>query len=82
MDRDAIHYPRGLRKASIGRRILISWIGIALFFFLLGFGMGMLCSGSNNPEEAEPYPEVEKRRDFSYNRSILHKGRCSNGKDL
>lgn len=37
-----MNYSRNIRRASIGKRILISWVVIAISFFLMGFGIGAI----------------------------------------
>ncbi len=37
-----MNYLRNIRKASVGKRILISWVVTAAIFFLIGFGIGLV----------------------------------------
>lgn len=48
-----MNYSRNIKKASIGKRILISWVVVAIIFFLVGFGIGAICSENDSPEQFE-----------------------------
>lgn len=50
-----MNYSRNIKKASIGKRVLISWVVVAIIFSLVGFGIGAICSGNDSPE-----PETQK----------------------
>lgn len=50
-----MNYSRNIKKASIGKRVLISWVVVAIIFSLVGFGIGAICSGNDSPE-----PETRK----------------------
>lgn len=53
-----MNYSRSIKKASIGRRIVISWLIVAAVFSLIGLGIGVLIPESGaadiGPEEASP----------------------------
>lgn len=53
-----MNYSRSIKKASIGRRIVISWLIVAAVFSLIGLGIGVLIPKSwaadIEPEEASP----------------------------
>ena len=53
-----MNYLRNIKKASIGRRIVISWLIVAAVFSLIGLGIGVLIPKSGTvdiePEEASP----------------------------
>lgn len=53
-----MNYSRNIKKASIGKRVLISWVVVAIIFSLVGFGIGAICSGNDSPEQSEP--EIQK----------------------
>ena len=36
-------YSRHMKKASIRERVLISWVIVAVIFFIIGFGIGWGC---------------------------------------
>lgn len=50
-----MNYSRNIKKASIGKRVLISWVVVAIIFSLVGFGIGAICSGNDSSE-----PETQK----------------------
>lgn len=54
-----MNYSRNIKKASIGKRVLISWIVVAIIFSLVGFGIGAICSGNDSPEQSEPETQKE-----------------------
>lgn len=55
-----MNYSRNIKKASIGKRILISWVVVAIIFSLVGFGIGVVCSkGGSSPEQTEPETQKE-----------------------
>lgn len=54
-----MNYSRNIKKASIGRRVLISWVVVAIIFSLVGFGIGAICSGNDSPEQSEPNTQKE-----------------------
>ena len=55
-----MNYSRNIKRASIGKRILISWAAVAIIFFLSGFGVGAICSkGGGSPEQTEPETKKE-----------------------
>ena len=54
-----MNYSRNIKKASIGKRILISWVVVAIIFSLVGFGIGAICSGNDSPEQSEPDTKKE-----------------------
>lgn len=54
-----MNYSRNIKKASIGRRVLISWVVVAIIFSLIGFGIGGICSKGGRPEQAEPETQKE-----------------------
>lgn len=39
-----MHYQRNLRKRAVIRRILLSWLIVAILSFAIGFGVGKLAS--------------------------------------
>lgn len=53
-----MNYSRNIKKVSIGRRIVISWLIVAAVFSLIGLGIGVLIPKSGTvdiePEEASP----------------------------
>ena len=54
-----MNYSRNIKKASIGKRILISWVVVAIIFSLVGFGIGVICSRNDSPEQPEPEAQKE-----------------------
>lgn len=46
-----MNYSRNIKKASIGKRILISWVAVAIIFSLVGFGISAVCSNHNTESE-------------------------------
>lgn len=54
-----MNYSRNIKKASIGKRVLISWVVVAIIFSLVGFGIGAICSGNDSPEQPEPENQKE-----------------------
>lgn len=54
-----MNYSRNIKKASIGRRVLISWVVVAIIFSLVVFGIGAICSGNDSPEQSEPNTQKE-----------------------
>lgn len=54
-----MNYSRNIKKASIGKRVLISWVVVAIIFSLVGFGIGAICSGNDSPEQSEPETKKE-----------------------
>lgn len=57
-----MNYPRNIRRASIGKRVLISWVVIAISFFLMGLGIGAICArGASKEIQISECPENEKR---------------------
>lgn len=46
-----MNYSRNIKKASIGRRILISWVVVAIIFFFTGFRFGIAYSDMDNQAE-------------------------------
>lgn len=54
-----MNYSRNIKKASIGKRVLISWVVVAIIFSLVGFGIGAICSGNDSPEQSEPETQKE-----------------------
>lgn len=55
-----MNYSRNIKKASIGKRVLISWVVVAIIFSLVGFGIGAICSkGGSSPEQTEPDTQKE-----------------------
>lgn len=55
-----MNYSRSIKKASIGRRIVISWLIVAAVFSLIGLGIGVLIpqSGAVDIEPEEVSPDV------------------------
>lgn len=55
-----MNYSRNIKKASIGRRIVISWLIVAAVFSLIGLGIGALIpkSGAADIEPEETSPNV------------------------
>lgn len=54
-----MNYSRNIKKTSIGRRILISWLIIGFVFSLAGFAVGSLSSsGKDKPAEQEQETEI------------------------
>ena len=54
-----MNYSRNIKKASIGKRVLISWVVVAIIFSLVGFGIGAICSRNGIPEKSEPDTQKE-----------------------
>lgn len=54
-----MNYSRNIKKASIGKRVLISWVVVAIIFSLVGFGVGAICSRNGNPEKSETDTQKE-----------------------
>lgn len=54
-----MNYSRNIKKASIGKRVLISWVVVAIIFSLVGFGIGAICSGNDSPEQSKPNTQKE-----------------------
>ena len=55
-----MNYSRSIKKASIGRRIVISWLIVAAVFSLIGLGIGVLIpkSGAVDIEPEQTSPDV------------------------
>lgn len=55
-----MNYSRNIKKASIGKRVLISWVVVAIIFSLVGFGVGHISakSGSSPPPETTAKTEI------------------------
>lgn len=53
-----MNYSRNIKKASIGKRILISWVVVAIIFSLVGFGIGAVTAKSSLPPETTTQKEV------------------------
>ena len=54
-----MNYSRNIKKASIGKRVLISWAVVAIIFSLVGFGIGAICSRSGSTsEQTETQKEI------------------------
>lgn len=55
-----MNYSRSIKKASIGRRIVISWLIVAAVFSLIGLGIGVLIpkSGATDIEPEGASPDV------------------------
>lgn len=53
-----MNYSRSIKKASIGKRIVISWLIVAAVFSLIGLGIGVLipkgAAGDSEPGEVSP----------------------------
>lgn len=54
-----MNYLRNIRKKSLGKRIMISWVVVAIIFSLVGFGIGAICSRNDSPEQSEPETQKE-----------------------
>lgn len=57
-----MNYSRNIKKASIGKRVLISWVVVAVVFFLIGLGTGAAVysrSGNAQKQTEPPEPETE-----------------------
>lgn len=54
-----MNYSRNIKKASIGKRILISWVVVAIIFSLIGFGVGTISKAGSNHEQTEPETQKE-----------------------
>lgn len=54
-----MNYSRNIKKASIGRRILISWLLVAIIFSLVGLGVGAICSRGGSYEQPKPNSQKE-----------------------
>lgn len=52
-----MNYSKNIKKATIGKRIIISWFVVAVFFTALGFGIGVIVF-SDRKTEIEPEKEV------------------------
>lgn len=47
-----MNYQRAVRKSSIGRRVLISWLVVAVIFLLIGLGLGVsIAAKGDRPEQ-------------------------------
>lgn len=55
-----MNYSRNIKKASIGKRVLISWVVVAIIFSLVGLGIGAFSakSGSSPPPETTAQNEI------------------------
>lgn len=55
-----MNYSRNIKKASIGKRVLISWVVVAIIFSLVGLGIGAISakSGSSPPPETTAQNEI------------------------
>lgn len=53
-----MNYSRNIKKASIGKRILISWVVVATIFSLIGLGVGAICFNSPKQTKAETQKEI------------------------
>lgn len=56
-----MNYFRNIKKASIGKRVLISWLVVAIIFSLVGVGIGAICAkdgGNTKPIERESSQEI------------------------
>lgn len=55
-----MNYSRSIKKVSIGRRIVISWLIVAAVFSLIGLGIGVLIpkSGAADIEPEQTSPDV------------------------
>lgn len=51
-----MNYSRSIKKTSIGKRILTSWVIVAVIFSLIGFGIGSITS--KRERAAEPGKEI------------------------
>lgn len=51
-----MNYSRSIKKTSIGKRILTSWLIVAVIFSLIGFGIGSITS--KRERAAEPGKEI------------------------
>lgn len=55
-----MNYSKSIKKTSIAKRILISWLIVAIIFSLVGFLIGSLTShGSDKATEPEAETESE-----------------------
>lgn len=50
-----MNYSKSIKKKSIGKRILISWVVVALIFALIGFAVG---AATNKPKDEAQAPET------------------------
>lgn len=58
-----MNYSKNIKKTSIGKRILISWLVVAVAFSILGFAVGAISfSGKNKTDE----PKAEKKEVLIY----------------
>lgn len=46
-------YSKNINKISIGKRILISWVAVAIIFFLVGFGIGVISAKGRQRGQAK-----------------------------
>lgn len=54
-----MNYSRSIKKTSMGKRIVISWVVVAVIFSLVGFGVGSIVSNGGEQEaQAEPTKET------------------------
>ena len=55
-----MNYSRNIKKASIGKRVLISWVVVAIIFSLVGLGIGAISakSGSSPPPKTTSKNEI------------------------
>lgn len=54
-----MNYSRGIKKTSIAKRVVASWVIVAVLFSLVGFGISSIVFNRDNPEtETTEQPEV------------------------
>lgn len=53
-----MNYSRNIKKASIGKRIVISWVVVAIIFSLVGFMVGAVATKSS------PAPETRNQKEI------------------
>lgn len=42
MKRNRVSYARRISKTSVGKRVVLSWVVVAIIFFVIGFVIGIL----------------------------------------
>lgn len=62
-----MNYSKSIKKTSIAKRILISWLIVAIIFFLVGFAIGSIAS--HGADKTEPKFD-EEREIFKANYSM------------
>ena len=72
-------YSRHMKKASIRERVLISWVIVAVIFFIIGFGIGWGCRVLHKGLAQKP--EAEKALVYGRYDGIIFEGEIMEVKD-